>query len=40
VSEAAVTQLVGLGFTREMAVGALQAMNGDVDAAASMLFGM
>jgi uncharacterized UBP type Zn finger protein len=35
-----VTQLVGLGFTHEMAVGALQAMNGDVDAAASMLFGM
>ncbi|KAF6258544.1 hypothetical protein COO60DRAFT_1691995 [Scenedesmus sp. NREL 46B-D3] len=40
LNEAAVTQLVGLGFSREMAVGALQAVNGDVDAAASMLFGM
>jgi DNA damage-inducible protein 1 len=40
VREADVQQLVGLGFSREMAVGALQAANGNVDAAASMLFGM
>jgi hypothetical protein len=40
VKEADVQQLVGLGFSREMAVGALQAANGNVDEAASMLFGM
>lgn len=40
VNEAAVQELVGLGFSREMAVGALQAANGNVDEAASMLFGM
>lgn len=40
VNEAAVSQLVGLGFSRQMAVEALNAMGGDVDAAAAMLFGM
>mmetsp|Transcript_7792 Transcript_7792/g.14729 ORF Transcript_7792/g.14729 Transcript_7792/m.14729 type:complete len:413 (-) Transcript_7792:107-1345(-) len=36
--EAKVTQLVGLGFAREQAMAALQATNGSVDLAASMLF--
>jgi hypothetical protein len=40
VKEADVQQLMGLGFTREMAIGALQAANGNIDTAASMLFGM
>jgi hypothetical protein len=40
VKEADVQQLMGLGFSREMALGALQAAGGDVDAAASMLFMM
>lgn len=40
VNEADVQQLVGLGFSREMAEGALRAANGNVDQAASMLFGM
>lgn len=40
VKEADVQQLVGLGFSREMALGALNAAGGDVEAAASMLFMM
>lgn len=40
VDESKVAQLMGLGFSRDVAVGALQAMGGNVDAAASMLFGM
>lgn len=40
VKEADVQQLIGLGFSREMAEGALRAAGGNVDNAASMLFGM
>ena len=36
--EAKMATLVGLGFTREQATGALNATGGNVDMAASMLF--
>jgi DNA damage-inducible protein 1 len=40
VNEAAVGQLMQLGFPREVALQALQAAGGNVDVAASMLFSM
>lgn len=37
-NETKVTQLIGLGFTREMAEEALKACGGSIDHAASLLF--
>jgi DNA damage-inducible protein 1 len=39
VNEAAVSNLTAMGFSREQAVGALDACNGDADMAAAMLLG-
>lgn len=39
VTEAAVAQLLTLGFRREEAVAALQRCGGNVEAAAALLFG-
>ena len=39
VNEAAVSNLTQMGFSREQALGALDACNGDADMAAAMLLG-